>query len=277
MIGKNTTQRKVTPRWLDRTLVGVAILLAVVVALACVPMLWGWYPVMGPSMEPTFPYLGGYFRFERLQDPKAELRVNDLVVVRGGTIDYAVKRVAMIDRARGIFVKGDNVDRSLDSSFGADKSDEWKQVYIPFDEIRGRVKDVWSFARSRRQGTRAGRARNEFEFRYATQRVGCYSLTVLPDRVLVLFPDARIEKAMGKYQARTGTFLRIERGGVPTLVDMQNMNVDYTRLDVLLATWYSAHPGVALTISVKRVPYGLVFVLPGGEKRMVKCLLPPTK
>ena len=139
-----------------------ATLIAILVA-AHLPRFWGWYPVYGRSMQPTLPMIGGYYHFENLSDPVNQLRINDIVILNGPTLSRSIKRIAGIDCDKGLYVLGDNTDKSMDSSFGitspaqATPVNGDEKVYIPFDEIEGRATDIWSPMRAWRSLTIKGR------------------------------------------------------------------------------------------------------------------------
>lgn len=144
----------------------VVVLAALAVVVFTAPILWGYRPTLGRSMEPTLPALGGFCKLEKLADPMGQLRPNDIVVVDGGTLGYSVKRVARIDPAQGLYLLGDNIDRSMDSSFGADGKSPNRDVWVPFDELKGRVTNIWSPERAWRSRTAEGRYVNAVEFMY---------------------------------------------------------------------------------------------------------------
>lgn len=155
---------------LRRILWGIVAVMGFALATATIPMLWGWHPVMGHSMEPTLPYLGGYFHLQPVADPAKDLRVNDLVAVRGSALGYAIKRVAKVSPSRGIYVLGDNTDRSADSSFGANKADPAHQTWVPFTQVLGRADDLWSPQRALRARTAQGRLENRVELLHNPQK-----------------------------------------------------------------------------------------------------------
>lgn len=163
---KIRNQKHITPKWVDRLLIAVICILALQLAFATVPMLWGWYPVVGRSMQPTFPFIWGYYNLEILQNPSGDLKVNNLVVVKGKVLGHVVKRVAAIDPKQGLLLSGDNFDRSLDSFFGADPHDKRRIVYVPFDEVVGRVTNIWSPRNAMRSDSVEGRIRNWAEFHF---------------------------------------------------------------------------------------------------------------
>ncbi len=149
--------------WLAFLILGGMVALGL---FATIPMIWGYHPVFGPSMQPTLPLIGGNFHMERLTDPAKQLRVNDLVALRGQTLGWAVKRVAEV-RHDGLIVRGDNTDHSMDSTFGADNKDEWRQVVIPYAEVAGRANDIWSPKRMWRSLATSGRFENRLELEFA--------------------------------------------------------------------------------------------------------------
>jgi len=157
-----------TPRWFDRLLVGMVF---VTILAPTVPMLWGWYPTLGPSMEPTLPYIGGYIGCEQLASPATQLRVGDIVRLKGRTLGYAVKRVAKIDSAQGVYVLGDNTNMSADSSFGVDQDDPDREVWIPFSEVKGRATAIWSPLSAWRALSVNGRWQNTIDFKTPPQNL----------------------------------------------------------------------------------------------------------
>jgi len=155
-------KKPLTPKWFDRLMVGFVIM---TVLASTVPMLWGCYPTLGPSMEPTLPYIGGYTDCEKPDNTATQLKVGDIVRLSGDSpLGYSVKRVAEIDPDRGVFVRGDNADWSADSSYGADQDDPAREVWIPFSAVLGRVTAIWSPRRALRSLSGSGRYQNWIEF-----------------------------------------------------------------------------------------------------------------
>ena len=251
----------------------IVVLLFLQATVAIVPMVWGWYPVLGRSMQPTFPIWGGYFKFKWLNDPAHQLKVNDIVALKGKTLGHSVKRVAKIDPINGLYVLGDNTNQSLDSSFGVNKDDDWKKIYVPFDEVRGKVSVIWSLCRMQRQNTHAGQVRNAFEFANQTFAVGCYSLAIKSGYLLILYPSGEVKKIEGKYLTSNGTMLYIIKDEVLCLIDPQNPDQPFFQIESLLMSWYRSSPTTEVRITAKPVQYGLKFTLPNGKSMFVRCIL----
>ncbi|TSC93513.1 MAG: hypothetical protein CEN89_50 [Candidatus Berkelbacteria bacterium Licking1014_7] len=143
---------------------------AVMLSAIFIPMLFGWLPVFGRSMEPTLPLVGGYVHVDRKCNPH-RLKINDIVLLKGKTLGYSVKRVSKIDTKQGLYVLGDNINQSLDSSFGADNSETIKDTYIPFSEFVGRATDIWSPHRAWRVRTAEGKFKNWLELQYIADQI----------------------------------------------------------------------------------------------------------
>ena len=147
----------------------VAILIAAVITVMLFGLfgtrLFHWYPIMGSSMQPTIPYLGGYVKLGRPE----EIRVNDLVLLNGRTLGFSVKRVAKINPRKGFYVLGDNQDHSMDSSYGVIKDDLRQEVWIPSSEVAGKVVSIWSPKRAWRS-IKGEKWRNQIEFNFPPSR-----------------------------------------------------------------------------------------------------------
>jgi len=120
-----------------------------------IPMLFGWVPVMGRSMQPTLPCFGGYVKTIQAKHYKS----GDIVCLNGQTLGHSVKRIAKVT-SKGLYVRGDNINQSMDSSFGADARNPFKEVVIPFSEVKGKVIRIWSPQNAFRSLTAEGRFQN---------------------------------------------------------------------------------------------------------------------
>ena len=124
-----------------------------------IPMLFGWVPVMGRSMQPTLPCFGGYVKTIQAKHYKS----GDIVCLNGQTLGHSVKRIAKVT-SKGLYVRGDNINQSMDSSFGADARNPFKEVVIPFSEVKGKVIRIWSPQNAFRSLTAEGRFQNWVQF-----------------------------------------------------------------------------------------------------------------
>lgn len=213
----------------------VVVLAALAVVVFTAPILWGYRPTLGRSMEPTLPALGGFCKLEKLADPMGQLRPNDIVVVDGGTLGYSVKRVADVDPARGLYLLGDNADHSMDSSFGADGKSPWRETWVPFDEVRGRVTDIWSPERALRSRDKwTGDFRNLIEFAFPPAQIryisGHRAVVDIDDSVIVYAAPgwAAWKSAPGTtFGGVDGQTLAVNRRGRPevTRVDLGTFEV----------------------------------------------------
>jgi len=145
-------------------IVAGAILLLILIALFGV-RLFGAYPVLGHSMEPTLPYVGGYYV---LDTPTKAASPGDLVALDNrSALGRSFKRVREIT-PQGVVVVGDNVDRSMDSEYGI--RTDGQVATIPFSDVR-RVRDIWSPERLIRCFTEQGRVQNWKQFAFAPSSV----------------------------------------------------------------------------------------------------------
>ncbi len=139
-------------------IVAGAILLAAAMAIYGVQLL-GVCPVMGHSMEPTLPFLGGYYV---LDAPNAPLCPGDLVALKSGsTLGRSIKRVKAIS-SQGVVVVGDNINNSMDSEYGL--RTDGQVVAIPLSDVR-RVRDIWTPMRFLRCFSERGRLINQVELK----------------------------------------------------------------------------------------------------------------
>ncbi len=153
----------VTPdlKWRKPTLKGWLALIFVALAFVGViaffaPMTLGWKLIGGISMEPIMSWRS-YVLFENIVDPARELEIGDIVCVDNALIGKSTKRVIEMDPERGVYVVGDNkAVSSMDSSYGP----SGQEVWIPFKEVRYRVKDVLTLRRLWRTMTKKGRFQN---------------------------------------------------------------------------------------------------------------------
>lgn len=143
-----STKKHVTPKWADRLLVGVLILMPVL-------YIAGLNVNYGPSMS----LLGWFYRTSWGEQPT---RVGQIVrFAQPGQPTWrkyilpSIKRVADI-RKDGYYVEGDNTERSQDSR-------DWGKV-VPSDHVAGVVVWCWSPARAWRGRTAEGRLRNQMQF-----------------------------------------------------------------------------------------------------------------
>jgi len=196
-----TRAKAVTPKWLDAILLTIVTAMAVQVLVAIVPMFWGWYPVFGRSMQPTLPQLWGYCKVVPA-DPRT-LRPGDIVMLDGGTLGYSVKRNAET-RSDGLWVLGDNTDRSRDSSDADKRTGVRRQAVVPFSEVRGKVVAIWSPRRAWRSLTTAGRWQNEVEFEYPGDhvRAGEGFIALDPQKNVVLLRHGCAPVTLGKTNGR---------------------------------------------------------------------------
>jgi len=151
---KAQMKKHVTPKWVDRLLIGV---------LLAMPVLYiaGFNFNYGPSMS----HLGWFYRTSWGEQPT---RVGQIVRFAPPNqpawrkyILPMVKRVAEI-RSDGYFVEGDNTEHSQDSR-------DWNKD-VPPDHVAGVVVWCWSPARAWRGRTAVGKLRNWVEFVFGPNR-----------------------------------------------------------------------------------------------------------
>ena len=147
-----------------------------------IPMLFGWVPVVGRSMQPTLPCFGGYVKTIQAKHYKS----GDIVCLNGQTLGHSVKRIAKVT-SKGLYVRGDNTDRSMDSSFGADARNPFKEVIIPFTEVKGKVIRIWSLQNAFRSLTAEGRFQNWVQFHFPPrQRQASGAWVLVEEDILVM-------------------------------------------------------------------------------------------
>ncbi|MEI6058061.1 MAG: S26 family signal peptidase [bacterium] len=146
-----TTKKHVTPKWVDRLLIGILLLIPILYAA-------GFNVNYGPSMS----YLGWVYRTSWGEQPT---RIGQIVrFAQPGQPTWrkyllpSIKRVAEI-RKDGYFVEGDNTERSQDSR-------DWCKD-VQRNHVAGVVVWCWSPARAWRSRTSEGKLRNWLEMNYA--------------------------------------------------------------------------------------------------------------
>ena len=150
---------------IHRVLKAVSLIVILMVGM----ILTGYEPGFGPSMEPTFPIVGSIVKIAPVDDI-SDLKVGELVQIRWSWAPFGgwIKRIAAIDSKKGVYVLGDNTEESRDSSFGIDPQNPQKQVWIPFEKIRGKIVWMWVFPRSL---TAEGRLRDWVYLHFSPQQI----------------------------------------------------------------------------------------------------------
>ena len=169
---------------------------ALMLSAIFIPLFFGWVPVIGRSMQPTLPCFGGFVKIAKTKHYKP----GDIVCLNGQTLGHSVKRIAKIT-SQGLFVRGDNTDQSMDSSYGMDARNPFKEVIIPLSEVKGKVIHIWSFSRAFRSRTREGRFQNWVEFRFSPyQRLesGSWVLVEKGGLVIVFSADTQPKHFQGE-------------------------------------------------------------------------------
>ncbi len=136
--------------------------LLVIGFIVFVPMLWGWYPVLGHSMEPTFPWVGGFYKID--MNPDAQPETGKLVIFRTPNDNVrCVKRIGEVREDASLWVQADNKDWTGEDSdnFG----------WVPSENVIGFVGDIWSPKRMLQALTPGGRVKNHVEFSYHPQDI----------------------------------------------------------------------------------------------------------
>jgi len=145
-----------------------------IVILFLAPLLFGWRPVLGRSMQPTLPRVGGFFSVTTTLP-----QVGDLVALESGSaIGRSIKRVKSLT-TQGVVVVGDNANNSMDSEWGVGA--RGKVVVLPLSDVE-RVGDIWSPTRFSRMFTARGRALNWAQFRYAPHEIFTAGRSVVASR-----------------------------------------------------------------------------------------------
>lgn len=143
-------------------------------AIITAPLMFGWHPIVGRSMQPTLPVIGGYYAI----DKKAQPRAGDLVVLaKDSALGRSIKRVRETT-PKGFVVVGDNANRSMDSEWGLGLPGQ--TIVIPVTQAR-RVRDIWSPTRMIRAKTR-GPIENWAQFHYAPSEIWRNGETVVASR-----------------------------------------------------------------------------------------------
>lgn len=120
-------------------------------AMYCLPH-FGWYPVVGASMQPLLPMIGGVCRV----DPSLSPRPGDIIVFRLPDRHYPmVKRAWAIAQGGHIWTIADNK--------GVTGEDSDHYGWVDPEAVVGTVTDVYSLKRFVRSATIEGRFRNWLE------------------------------------------------------------------------------------------------------------------
>ena len=129
--------------------------ISLILAAIFLPMIWGWYPVLGRSMQPTIPYVGGYVHLDRNAIPQVGNLIK-FAAPNDGRI--CIKRVTAISPDRYWFwVSADN------KGITGEDSDHYGWVHK--DKIVGTVAGIISVSRTIRMFSTIGRHINILELR----------------------------------------------------------------------------------------------------------------
>lgn len=231
MKAQTVAKKHVTPKWVDRLLIGVLVLMPVLYAA-------GFNVNYGPSMS----HLGWFYRTSWGEQPT---RVGQIVrFAQPGQPTWrkyilpTIKRVAEI-RKDGYFVEGDNTEHSQDSR-------DWCRD-VPTDHVAGVVVWCWSPTRAWRSQTADGRLRNWLEMNYAP----C-NWKICGDRLVLTFSSSSFGlfstdgSPIGYYQCETGGgqaenvfegemgFAPIGRGGRMYALDLKTGHFHPVRYELKL-------------------------------------------
>lgn len=201
------TSKHVTPKWVDRLLIGILLLIPILYAA-------GFNINYGPSMS----HLGWFYRTSWGEQPTRVGQIVRFAQPNQPTwrkyILPSIKRVAEI-RKDGYFVEGDNTEHSQDCR-------DWGKD-VPTSHVAGVVNWCWSPARAWRSQTADGRLRNWLEMNYAPCNWNIYG-----DRLVLTFSSSSFGlfntdgSAIGYYQCEAvgvggegGTVCEGEMGFAP--------------------------------------------------------------